>query len=421
MQARSALLGAALLGVMFVVATPLQTVATESMDDVFMAPRPELQLGSGVSLPSVIKLQPVVSGLSQPVAYRSANDGTGRMFVVEQTGTIQVVQPGGTKSLYLDVRGMNFKCCGEQGLLGLAFHPNFASNGYLFVELTQNPSAGGANDAVIYRFHVNSPLTGTPDPASATQVMRIVTHPFTNHNGGNILFGPDGYLYWGMGDGGSGGDPNGNAQRLDRYFGKLFRIDVNVPSGHAVPASNPFVGQAGAIPEIWAYGLRNPWRWSFDRQTGDLWIGDVGQNFVEEVDVQPAGVGGQNYGWNVYEGIAPYTTIRVPPPVQGVTFPLISYPHYVGLGAPACAVMGGYVYRGAAIPALQGVYLYADYCTGTIAAAVAAPGQPALYNGGAPILQTGQGIVSFGEDAAGELYVVSQSGGGVVSRIVAGP
>jgi glucose/arabinose dehydrogenase len=242
------------------------------------------------------------------------------------------------------------------------------------------------------------------DPASE-QIILTADQPYNNHNGGQVLFGPDGMLYLGLGDGGSEGDPQGRGQDLSDLLGSILRLDVRSTSPYAVPPDNPFVGQAGVQPEVWSYGLRNPWRFSFDRTTGDLYIGDVGQDSFEEVDVAPAAAGsgkGLNFGWNIMEGTHCYNASACNQ--SGLTLPVLEYPHSEG-----CSVTGGYVYRGSVIPALQGLYFFGDYCQGTV--------RSFRYQGGSateltdwPTLRPGGSITSFGEDAAGELYVVIQSG-----------
>jgi glucose/arabinose dehydrogenase len=285
---------------------------------------------------------------------------------------------------------------GEQGLLGVAFSPD---GNLLYVNFTD---ASGNTNVVEFA------MRGGRAVPSSRRLVLFVHQPFANHNGGDLAFGPDGYLYIGLGDGGSEGDPLDNGQRLDTLLGKMLRIDPH-PSGrqaYTVPSSNPFVGRAGVRPEIWAYGLRNPWRYSFDRQTGDLWIGDVGQNTWEEIDVQPAGSkGGQNYGWNRMEG---NHSFRGSAPSNAVG-PVLEYNHSGG----GCAVVGDYVYRGSAIPALRGAYLFGDDCLAPIVAVVRAGGR-IVQRRTLPIAVSS--LSSFGEDRNGELYALSL--GGAVYKIV---
>jgi glucose/arabinose dehydrogenase len=291
----------------------------------------------------------------------------------------------------------------ERGLLGLAFHPDYANNGLFFIDYTDQNG-----NSVIARYHVSADDPNKADPSSATQLL-YVQQPFANHNGGDLAFGPDGYLYAAFGDGGSGGDPQGNGQNPSTLLGSILRLDVNAADGYAVPDSNPFAGSGSARPEIWAWGLRNAWRFSFDRTTGDLYIADVGQNNWEEVNFQPASsAGGQNYGWNAYEATHVYSG---QPPASDVVMPILEYDH----GGGRCSITGGYVYRGEQIPGLQGYYFYGDWCSGTIWAAQ-------RDNAGdwstTVSLQSGRQISSFGEDEAGELYLVDY--GGAVLRFEPG-
>jgi glucose/arabinose dehydrogenase len=354
-----------------------------------------------------LTLQPVAEGLTSPLLVTAPDDGSGRLFVVEQVGRVRIVEDGRLlPEPFLDISD-RLVAGGEQGLLGLAFDPSYADDGRFFVNYTDLQG-----DTVVSGFHVSDSDPDRADPDSE-RVMLRVDQPFANHNGGNLVFGPDGDLYIGMGDGGSGGDPFGNGQRLDTLLGKMLRLDVDgAGSGepYAIPPGNPFVDRPDARPEIWAYGLRNPWRFSFDRNTGDLWIGDVGQSSWEEIDRAGSDQAGLDYGWNVMEGDACY-----PPGSScdrsGMTLPVAVYGHDAG-----CAVTGGFVYRGSRWPALAGAYLFSDSCSGTIWGLDAARlrlGPPAV------LLETGRSISSFGEDAAGELYV-TDLGGGEVLRI-AGP
>jgi len=352
----------------------------------------------------LIKLEQVASGFTAPLLVTHAGDASGRVFVVQQSGQVYQVH-NNLRSLYLDVSNKIVFAC-EQGLLGIAFHPDFANNGWLFVSYTRS----GDGASVLARYTVPNPATGVPDPTTA-QVLLVQSQPFCNHNGGGIAFSPvDGYLYWAIGDGGSGGDPFNNAQNPTNLLGKMLRLDVNAPGGIGIPPTNPYAHVPGYRPEIWAFGLRNPWRWSFDRITGDLWIGDVGQNAYEEVDYQPAAwAGGANYLWRCYEGLHSYTSCGTP--ALGVpTLPVVEYDHTNG-----CSIIGGYVYRGLAIPQLTGagVFLYGDLCSGRIWGAFGAG--PARV--GVQLLSSGLSITSFGEDDAGEVYVVNY--GGTVAKVVA--
>jgi glucose/arabinose dehydrogenase len=342
----------------------------------------------------------VTSGLAAPIALANAGDGSGRLFVVEQAGRIRVVSGGKVLSKpFLDISSL-VSCCGERGLLGLAFHPGYASDGRFYVYYTDK-SADYAITIAEYRRSASDP--NVADPTSAHVLLTIPHGQYPNHNGGQLAFGPDGRLYAGVGDGGGGGNPLKTGQDLGSLLGKILRLDVDHPAGgHPYGTSgNPFVGRSGARPEIWAYGMRNPWRFSFDRKTGDLWIGDVGQNLWEEIDHARAGAGGQDYGWNIMEGFhcySPATGCKT----SGLTLPIAEYSHSLG-----CAVMGGYVYRGATYRFLDGVYLFADYCSGRIwGLASAKSGRQTPVQ----VANTGKSIVSFGQGDDGELYVSTLSG-----------
>jgi glucose/arabinose dehydrogenase len=330
-----------------------------------------------------------------------------RLFVVEKRGTIQVVAlPSASKTLFLDLRGA-VSTGSEQGLLGLAFHPDFATNRRFVVDYT-NPNG----DTRISLFQTSATNPDQADPASET-VLLAIPQPFANHNGGMVTFGPDGMLYIGMGDGGSVGDPQGNGQKRSTLLGKLLRIGVTAGGQVAIPADNPFVGQADARGEIWSLGLRNPWRFSFDRATGDLYLGDVGQGAREEVDVAASATGGGrglDYGWNVMEGTSCYNASTCDQ--SGLTLPVLDYTHDEG-----CSITGGYVYRGA-IAAIRGQYFYADYCEGWVRSFKWANGAVTETTSWADLAPGGP-ITSFGEDAAGELYLMTSTGR--VARIVERP
>ncbi|MBN1680868.1 MAG: PQQ-dependent sugar dehydrogenase [Anaerolineae bacterium] len=351
--------------------------------------------------PTPYRLVIVADGLERPVTITHAGDGSGRLFVVEQSGAIKIVQDGVVlETPFLDVsdlispeaRGGGYT---ERGLLGLAFHPDYASNGLFYIDYTDQ-----RGHSVVARYTGSTDDANRGDPASGT-ILLTVEQPYSNHNGGQVTFGPDGYLYVSLGDGGSAGDPLGSGQDSTTLLGSMLRIDVNTPDGYDIPPDNPFVNNAPARPEIWSWGLRNVWRFSFDRATGDLYMGDVGQNVWEEIDFQPASsAGGQNYGWNIYEGKHNYSE---PSPVSSVIMPILEYSHQNGW----CSVTGGYVYRGEQLPGLQGYYLYGDWCTGTIWAAKqddSGVWQTAVS------LESGRRISSFGEDEAGELYLVDYDG-----------
>jgi glucose/arabinose dehydrogenase len=339
-----------------------------------------------------INLIPVVSGLTEPLYVTQPNDGTNRLFIVERRGTIRVAVNGVLQATpFLDIQNIVENGASEQGLLGLAFHPNYASNGQFFVYYTANDWAN-----TLARYTVSS----DPNRANtAGTVLLSSSDSFNNHNGGMLAFGPDGNLYIAMGDGGSSGDPNNNAQNRNSLLGKILRINVNSGSPYAIPSGNPFVGQANIRPEIWALGLRNPWRFSFDRANGDLWIGDVGQGNWEEIDRRLAGAaGGANFQWSCLEGTHAYRTDRSC--TQGIpTGPIYEYDHSQG----DCSITGGYVYRGASMPSLVGQYVFGDYCTGRI---WALSGTTRTQ-----VVDTPYFVASFGEDRNGELYVVDITGG----------
>ena len=363
-------------------------------------------LVAGIALPLLLscsaaaqRLEPVVSGLRQPVVIANANDD--RLFIVEQAGVIKVVVDGQLLAEpFLDIAA-RVASGGERGLLGLAFPVDHVTTGRFYVYYTDRQG-----NTVVARF-MTGPDANRADPGSE-KVILTQEQPYSNHNGGQLAFGPDGYLYIGLGDGGSGGDPEGNGQSLTTFLGKLLRIDVS-GDGYSVPGDNPFVGVDDARPEIWAYGLRNPWRFGFDRVTGDLYIADVGQNAFEEVNLQPAAsAGGENYGWKVMEAGACYSP-RSNCDQAGLVLPVLSYPHGGQWGS---SISGGYLYRGSTVPSLEGKYVFADFVSGRIWTASAATGWNIEL-----LLETGFNIATFGEDAAGELYVADY-GGGVIYRFV---
>jgi glucose/arabinose dehydrogenase len=343
-------------------------------------------------------LEPIVEGLSLPVAIAHAGDGSERLFVVEQRGTVRSVADGVVlDEPFLDLRDL-VRSGGERGLLGLAFHPDYPGNGRLFVYFTDRDG-----DSVVAELRVGADPDRV-DTASLTPLLEQ-PQPFSNHNGGQLAFGPDGYLYIALGDGGGGGDPQGAGQDLGTLLGKILRIDVDGDAPYSVPADNPFVDVAGALPEIWAYGLRNPWRFSFDRGSGDLFIADVGQNRFEEVNRQPANsAGGVNYGWSVLEAescFSPATGCDA----TGTTPPIVTYSHSSGWGR---SITGGYVYRGAALPELIGSYLFGDYGSRRLFAA--SPDGAGGWQA-SPLLAAGFSISTFGEDEGGELYLADHQGG----------
>jgi glucose/arabinose dehydrogenase len=370
-----------------------------------MACRPAPASAQGSEDLPELALTAVATGLQSPTAIVNAGDGTDRLFVLEQPGRIRVIANGQLLSEpFLDLTG-RVSTGPEQGLLGLAFHPGYAENGLFFVDYT-DPDG----HTVVARYRVSAADPNLADPASAREVLRV-EQPFTNHNGGQLEFGPDGYLYVSLGDGGSGGDPQNNGQNLGTLLGAILRLDVDGAEPYAVPADNPFVEREGARPEIWAYGLRNPWRFSFDRETGDLWIADVGQHVWEEINLQPAdSPGGENYGWHVMEGAHCFQPSEGCDR-EGLTLPVLEYDHDQG-----CSVTGGFRYRGSALPGLAGTYLFADYCSGVIWGA--REGEVDSWTS-AELLSSGLRVSAFGEDEAGELYLADH-GGGAVYRLAHG-
>ncbi len=347
--------------------------------------------------PTEIVLQAIVTGLSDPLYLTHAGDRSGRLFVVEQAGVIRIVKEGRLLSRpFLDIRS-RVVSGGEMGLLSVAFHPQYERNGRFFVNYT---AERGGLKTIIAEYRVSS----NPDVADPDErVLLTIDQPYRNHNGGLNKFGPDGMLYIGMGDGGSARDPHNNGQRLDTLLGKMLRIDVDGGTPYRVPPDNPFVNRAGARDEIWAYGLRNPWRFSFDRATGRLFVGDVGQNAWEEIDLIEKG---RNYGWRIMEGAhchIPQTDCDT----NGLVLPIAEYRTSQG-----CAVTGGYVYRGTRLRDLVGRYVFGDYCGGQIWVLTERAGRFRMTL----LMNTSHRISSFGEDEAGELYAVDHAGG--VYRLV---
>jgi glucose/arabinose dehydrogenase len=346
-----------------------------------------------------VRLTEIADGFTRPLYVTHAGDGSSRLFVLEQGGRIWILQDEQRLDVpFLDLTNLvspdaNSFGYTERGLLGLAFAPDYATSGVFYVNYTDR-----AGDSIVARYRVSADANVADSTSAETLLM--VDQPYANHNGGHLAFGPDGYLYIGFGDGGSQGDPQGNGQRLDTLLGKLLRIDVSGETGYIIPADNPFVDTPGALPEIWAYGMRNPWRFSFDRVTSDLYIGDVGGSAWEEINFQPAdSAGGENYGWSLFEA----NQARAAAGTDGLTMPIAEYSHSEGV-----SVTGGYVYRGESIPDLQGIYLYGDFGFGTIWATwrdASGAWQSSVY-----IANSGQVISSFGEDEAGELYLVNYSG-----------
>jgi glucose/arabinose dehydrogenase len=396
-------------GILKLITALLATLALSQ----FASPAPRAIRAARSSQAAGISLTPIadvtsVNG-SHPITIAHAGDGSGRLFIVEQPGRIMIYD--GTQLLptpFLNITSIVNSGDSEQGLLGLAFDPQYTTNGYFYVDYIDKSSTAGKT--IVARYHVPSSTPNVADPGSATPLLTI-TQPETNHNGGQLQFGPGGYLYIGMGDGGGGGDqhgPIGNAQNLGTLLGKILRIDVhnnNTGDGlpYDIPADNPFVNTQSARKEIWAYGLRNPWRFSFDRQTGDMFIGDVGQNTWEEIDFQPqASTGGENYGWRCKEGNEPFTSDSHCASETFVT-PIFVYDHSQG----RCSVTGGYRYRGTRYLQLVGTYFFADYCGGQIWGATRSGANWTTT----PLLETSAFISTFGEDDNGELYLADRSSG----------
>ncbi|NRR32629.1 PQQ-dependent sugar dehydrogenase [Oxalobacteraceae bacterium] len=359
--------------------------------------------------PPQLALQ-LAASASDPV-FLTAPAGDARQFIVERGGRIRILSNGGLLATpFLDIASLT-STSGERGLLSLAFHPDYARNGLFFIYYTDL-----AGSVSIDRLQVSA-NANLADPASRVNLLSIPHASFSNHNGGLLAFGPDGYLYAGIGDGGGAGDPNGNAQNTGVLLGKLLRLDVDHASGtlnYAIPAGNPYAGQAGKRGEIWAYGLRNPWRYAFDHVSGQLYIADVGQGEREEVDIAAASQAGNNYGWNTMEGRACYNAASCDK--SGLVLPAFEYAHGAN-DANGCSITGGFVYRGKALPELAGHYFYSDYCKGYLKSFV--------YRDGAVTGPSDWGIAgagnvqSFGQDAQGELYLLNSIG--AVYRIVRKP
>lgn len=347
----------------------------------------------GTTNPSLVVF---ATGLVTPVCISNAGDS--RLFSVNQQGLIAVVDSVGHVNPvpFLDISS-HVTYSDERGLLGLAFHPHYKTNGYFYVNYV------GAGDSThISRFSVSSTDPEKADPTSEFKLLTLY-HPYTNHNGGDLCFGPDGYLYFGLGDGGSAGDPGNRAQNLSEYLGKIHRIDVDGGTPYGIPVTNPYYNTPGAVKEIWAYGLRNPWRFSFDRVTHDLWIADVGQDLYEEIDFQPStSTGGENYGWRCYEGNAPYNTTGCNSS-SSYTFPVYTYTH-----VPECAVIGGFMNRSSISSPYYGYYFFADYCSDNIWTLHNVSGNWVVQDVGQ---FPGNNFSTFGEDRTGQLYVAGHTSG----------
>ena len=370
-----------------------------------------LTLLTCTSTPTAIELPPegsgtvhliaVASSYTNPLYVTAPPGDTARLFVVEQAGTIRVVQHGQLIATpFMDITG-RVGSGGERGLLSMAFHPNYGTNGFFYVNYTDLNG-----DTHVERFTVSAADSNAADTASHKLII-FIKQPYPNHNGGLVMFGPDGMLYIGMGDGGSGGDPQNRAQNPDSLLGKLLRLDVDGGDPYAIPNGNPYKNGGGA-PEIWALGLRNPWRFAFDPPRGLLYIADVGEVTWEEVDVEPASQPGLNYGWRIMEGA--HCSNPNPCNFAGLTFPRVEYSH-----ADGCAVMGGFVYRGALSPALVGEYFYSDLCSGWLRSFTFANNTVATRTLWTPDIGLSSPH-SFGQDARGEIYVVD-GGAGTVYRL----
>ncbi len=384
--------------------TPAATLMPTSAPTLTEAPTTEMASNVGeFPDPKQYGWSPLISGLERITALADAGDG--RMLALEQPGRIRLIENGSlVDQPFMDIMDRVGSQGNEQGLLGIALHPNYAVNGLFYVNYTNTRGT-----TTIARYQAADDRTSA-DPASE-KVLLTVEQPYANHNGGSMVFGPDGDLYLGLGDGGSGGDPLGNAQKLTTLLGKVLRLDVDEGDPYNIPADNPFAdGQQGRA-EIWAYGLRNPWRFSFDMATGDLYIGDVGQNQWEEIDFLPAGSpGGANFGWNYREGANDYQG-GVPAGLQLVE-PVAQYQHPEG-----CSVTGGYVYRGQALPEFSGVYLYGDYCSGRVWGLLHMP-DGSWQN--QFLFDTGAFVTSFAQDRSGEVYLLDQRAGAVLKLVKKG-
>jgi len=348
------------------------------------------------------------SGFSQPITIENAGDE--RLFIGERGGVIKILNDDGTTigTPFLDIQNSVLLGSGagdERGFLGMAFHPNYSSNGFFYVNYSNN-----SGNNVISRFSVSPGDPNLADPNSEL-ILLTITQPFMNHNGGDITFGPDGYLYIAMGDGGSGGDPGNRAQSLNTLLGKLLRIDVDSGSPYGIPTDNPFFNDndTQTLDEIWAYGLRNPWRISFDSQTGDLWVADVGQAVFEEINMVGSAEAGINYGWRCYEGNATFNTSGCPA-MNTLTFPIGQYSHNND-GLFKCSITGGFRYRGSENPGLFGTYIFADYCSVEVGVLEYDGNNWNMFFSG-PFTGTG-GLVTFGEDMNNELYVAGLASGNI--------
>lgn len=351
----------------------------------------------------VSALDTFAQGLVKPIGIENAGDS--RLFVIEQDGTVTIIDSAGNLNpvKFLDISD-EVVTGGEQGLLGLAFHPDYINNGWFYVNYI-----GEGDSTRISRFSVTPANPDQADPESEQRILTLA-QPYKNHNGGALKFGPDGYLYLGLGDGGSADDPQNRAQNLMEPYGKILRLDVSPGTSYAIPSTNPFVNDTSALPEIWAYGLRNPWRFSFDRLTGDLWIADVGQREMEEINMQAfSSSGGENYGWRCYEGSLEFNLDNCNTSAEFV-FPVYEYRHL----ETECSVTGGYVYRGNEGSKYYGRYFYADFCSDKIWT-LRNEGGTWISEQSGPF--TGNGFSTFGEDCSGNLYIAGYTSG-TIFRII---
>lgn len=391
------------------VVAPPNAPPAAGADLLLPTPTPQSAIPAAAAAPTVSRLttELLVSGLAQPVGLVNAGDGSGRLFVLEQAGVVRSLDGGAVADEpYLDLTDRVGYDYSEQGLLGLAFAPDFAQSGRFYVNYTNR-----RGDTTISRFTTTTGAgDGAGDPTSE-EILLTIEQPASNHNGGNLVFGPDGNLWIGTGDGGAANDRFGNGQNPATLLGKMLRIDVSPATGYAIPADNPWVDatwKGQPVPdEVWAVGLRNPWRYSFDRSGGDLWIADVGQNEWEEVNRVPAGSrGGLNFGWPIQE--ASHCFAAAGCDTAGLVQPVLEYSH-----SDHCSITGGFVYRGAAFPAAQGAYIYADYCSGTVWAGL--PQENGTWQA-RELLRSGLLLSAIGEGEAGELYLVDH--GGAIYRMI---
>ncbi|MEH6408159.1 MAG: PQQ-dependent sugar dehydrogenase [Leeuwenhoekiella sp.] len=354
-----------------------------------------------------IDIESFATGFTKPLNIQNAGDD--RLFIVEQGGLIKIVSSDGNvnETPFLDLSPL-ISTGGEKGLLGLAFHPSYQTNGIFFVNYTNIDG-----NTTIAKFNVSTENADIADASSETIIL-TQTQPYSNHNGGCIAFGPDGYLYIGLGDGGNAGDPENRAQNLNTFLGKLLRLDIDSNATYAIPSDNPFIDNPDARDEIWAYGLRNPWKFSFDNGTGNLWIADVGQNIYEEINKVLATASGLNYGWRCYEADNTFNNESTCPDINALTFPVANYSHDND-GVFKCSVTGGYVYRGSEFPNLTGKYIFADYCSGEIGLITADGSDNYAIQYSEPF--SDNAFSSFGLDNAGEMYITG-SVSGTVYKII---